>query len=77
MQSTAVQMAEYDPDYGFSSIAASILLIVASVPAIYATIKRCRDCGISPYWTWLFMIVPLTGLYIYFPKSKFEGNKFI
>ena len=44
--------------------------IALGIPGIYATMKRCRDCGISPWWTIVFSIVPFTPLYLFFARTK-------
>lgn len=45
---------------------------VFCVPILFAYIKRCRDCGLSPHWTWL-SLVPLANLILFF-YLLFKGS---
>ncbi len=42
------------------------------IPLLFAYIKRCRDCGLSPHWTWL-ILVPLANLILFF-YLLFKGS---
>ena len=41
-----------------------ILWFVTLFPVIFCYIKRCRDAGISPHWTWITLI-PFLGLALF------------
>lgn len=43
---------------------APVLLLIVGVPCVFANIKRCRDAGISPHWTWVTLI-PYAGLVLF------------
>ena len=57
-------------DPTFAYVIYCSVITIASIPWIYASIKRCRDCGINPWWTVVFAIIPITGFYLWFAKSS-------
>lgn len=56
-----------------SQDAAFLVGLIISIPGIFAYIKRCRDAGISPHWTWIILI-PIAGL-ILFLYLCFKGSE--
>lgn len=44
--------------------------------ALFACIKRCRDCNISFWWSLLFCFIPITGLYLLFAGTKVDLSKY-
>lgn len=58
---------------GGSEGAVLVVSLAASIPAILAYIKRCRDAGISPHWTWVILI-PF-GAIILFLYLCFKGSE--
>lgn len=51
----------------FALVAVTVLMVL---PAVFAGIKRCRDCGISLWWMLLFTFFPIAGFYLFFAKTK-------
>lgn len=44
------------------------IIVVGTVPTIFACIKRCRDCELNAWWMILFSFIPFAGLYLLFAK---------
>lgn len=52
------------------TFALSAISILISLFVMFAIVKRCRDCGISPWWMLLFLFIPFTSIYLLFARSK-------
>lgn len=77
VQDPIIKLSMADPSFSVLVWVHLAICVAASFPGIFADIKRCRDCNISPWFTILFCLIPLTAIYILFKKSVFEGNKYI
>ena len=70
----------YSSGDGWFSVLLGLLFIaggfVLIAVALFACIKRCRDCNISFWWSALFFFVPITGLYLLFAGTKVDLSKY-
>lgn len=62
--------------FAFIGFILVLLFCLLAVLALFACIKRCRDCNISLWWSVLFSFIPITGLYLFFATTKVDLNKY-
>lgn len=62
--------------FAFIGFILVLLFFLLAVLALFAYIKRCRDCNISLWWSVLFSFIPITGLYLFFATTKVDLSKY-